>query len=171
MTWLNSGNAPLLLQHDHNQMIGKIESAKLEGGRVTAVVRFGRSSLAQEIKQDVEDGIRTNVNVGIQYLASWLRGNGAAAINNLMEDAATAEISRSQIWQWVTNGASTDDGKAITADRVQAIAAEELARIEQDAGEGYAGGRFDEAAALFERVALDPHFPEFLTLPAYERID
>ena len=118
-----------------------------------------------------EAGIRTNVNVGIRYLASWLRGDGAAAINNLMEDAATAEISRSQIWQWVTNGASTDDGKAITADRVRAIAAEELARTEQDAGEGYAGGRFDEAAALFERVALDPHFPEFLTLPAYERID
>lgn len=118
-----------------------------------------------------EDGIRTNVNVGIQYLASWLRGNGAAAINNLMEDAATAEISRSQIWQWVTNGAVTDDGIPVTANRVRAIAAEELARIEAEVGEAFTEGRFDEAAALFERVALDQQFPEFLTLPAYERIN
>jgi malate synthase len=118
-----------------------------------------------------EDGIRTNVNVGIQYLASWLCGNGAAAINNLMEDAATAEISRSQIWQWVTNGAVTDDGIPVTANRVRAIAAEELARIEAEVGEAFTEGRFDEAAALFERVALDQQFPEFLTLPAYERIN
>lgn len=141
------------LRDDVQVAAGDLIDVAVPGGRIT------------------EAGIRTNVNVGIQYLASWLRGNGAAAINNLMEDAATAEISRSQVWQWVTNGATTDDGTPITGDRVRSIAAEELARIEAEVGEAFADGRFDEAAALFERVALDPEFPEFLTLPAYERIN
>jgi malate synthase len=105
-----------------------------------------------------EQGIRTNVSVGIRYLASWLNGNGAAAIDNLMEDAATAEISRGQLWQWVHHGRTT-------AEEVRRIRDEELARIGGD------WPRIDEAARLFEQVALADEFPDFLTLPAYELLD
>jgi malate synthase len=119
-----------------------------------------------------EAGLRTNVSVGIQYLESWLRGNGAAAISNLMEDAATSEISRSQVWQWVRHGARTDNGPAITPERVRVIEAEELARIRESIGAAaYARGKYEEAAAIFERVALSKDFVEFLTLPAYEHVD
>jgi malate synthase len=119
-----------------------------------------------------EAGLRTNVSVGIQYIESWLRGVGAAAINNLMEDAATAEISRSQVWQWVRHGARTAEGTAITRDAVRATVAEELARIEAGIGtDYYSAGRFQEAASLFEQVSLSDEFVEFLTLPAYEHID
>jgi malate synthase len=101
-----------------------------------------------------EAGLRNNVSVGIQYLAAWLAGNGAAAINNLMEDAATAEISRSQIWQWLHHG-------RVTADDVRRLTDEEAAKL----GEGYA-----DARELFEQVATQPEYVEFLTLPAYERL-
>jgi malate synthase len=118
-----------------------------------------------------ESGVRNNVSVGIQYLESWLRGNGAVAIFNLMEDAATAEISRSQIWQWVHNGVSTQDGTPITAAYVRHIADEELDKIKETVGtERYEAGRYDEARELFEQVALADEFVEFLTLPAYERL-
>jgi malate synthase len=101
-----------------------------------------------------DDGVRLNVSVGIQYVASWLAGNGAAAINNLMEDAATAEISRSQIWQWARHG-------KVSPERVREVLGAELPD----------GGRFAEARVLFERVALADDFVEFLTLPAYDYID
>jgi malate synthase len=101
-----------------------------------------------------EDGLRQNVSVGIRYIESWLRGVGAAAIDNLMEDAATAEISRSQVWQWVEHG-------EFTRERVSEVIAEELPE----------GGRFEEAREIFERVALSDDFVEFLTLPAYDYID
>ncbi len=109
-----------------------------------------------------ENGVRTNASVGIQYVASWLRGVGAAAINNLMEDAATAEISRAQLWQWVRHGTRLDDGRAVTRELVRAIADEETKKV------AFAGGRFEEARALFDRVALADEFEEFLTIPAYE---
>jgi malate synthase len=96
--------------------------------------------------------VRLNVSVGIQYIGSWLAGTGAAAINNLMEDAATAEISRSQIWQWVRHG-------RVERGHVEAVVADELRQL----GDAYA-----PAAELFQQVALDPDFVEFLTLPAYE---
>ncbi len=99
-----------------------------------------------------DEGVRQNVSVGIRYIASWLAGTGAAAIDNLMEDAATAEISRSQIWQWVAHG-------RVDRRDVELAVADELGRL----GDGYA-----DAAALFEQVALDPEFVEFLTLPAYD---
>jgi malate synthase len=99
-----------------------------------------------------EDGVRLNVSVGIQYIGSWLAGTGAAAINNLMEDAATAEISRSQIWQWVRHG-------RVERSQVEAVVADELAQLGDD---------YRPAAELFQQVALDPEFVEFLTLPAYE---
>jgi malate synthase len=104
-----------------------------------------------------EDGVENNVSVGLQYLESWLRGVGAAAINNLMEDAATAEISRAQIWQWVRHG-KVDGG------RVHELEDAEIAGFPPE-------GRWDDARAVFDRVALDDHFEEFLTLPAYEYLD
>jgi malate synthase len=114
-----------------------------------------------------ETGLRQNVSVGIQYIESWLRGVGAAAIFNLMEDAATAEISRSQIWQWLHNGAHLDDGRQITPELVKQITDEELAKLPAEES----GRRFIEARQVFEQVALADEFVEFLTLPAYELID
>jgi malate synthase len=101
-----------------------------------------------------EEGLRQNVSVGIRYIESWLRGVGAAAIDDLMEDAATAEISRSQVWQWVHAG-------QFTPEQVRAVVAEQTPE----------GGRFADAREIFERVALSDDFVEFLTLPAYEYID
>jgi malate synthase len=119
-----------------------------------------------------EAGLRTNVSVGIQYIASWLRGTGAAAINNLMEDAATAEISRSQVWQWIHHGLALVEGPKVTADLVRKIEDEELAKIRKAVGDDfYAKGRYDDAREIFESVALSQEFKEFLTVPAYKRID
>ena len=116
-----------------------------------------------------EGGVRTNVSVGIRYMASWLTGTGAAAIDNLMEDAATAEISRSQIWQWVRHGARLDTGAPVTASMVRQVAAEELGRIRAQVGDGdYRAGRFERAWEFFSQVALEDDFVEFLTLPAYQ---
>ena len=117
-------------------------------------------------------GLRTNVNVGIQYVASWLRGTGAAAINNLMEDAATAEISRSQIWQWIHHGVSLAEGPRVTRELVRDAESEEVAKIRKSVGDDFfAKGRYDEAQKIFEEVALSEDFHEFLTIPAYEHID
>jgi malate synthase len=119
-----------------------------------------------------ESGLRNNVSVALQYLEAWLRGNGAVAINNLMEDAATAEISRSQVWQWIHNGVRLPDGTAITADLVGRIEDEELAAIRAAVGdEAWTAGRFDDARKLFERVALSDDFADFLTSAAYDSID
>lgn len=122
-------------------------------------------NLAIEGGQITEAGLHTNVSVGIRYIASWLNGVGAAAIDNLMEDAATAEISRSQVWQWVRAG-------KFTAEHVRDVAREVLSQLEQSLGaEAYAAGRFAEAGKLFEQVALSDDFAEFLTTPAYQLID
>jgi malate synthase len=122
-----------------------------------------------------EAGLRNNVNVGIQYISSWLRGNGAAGIYGLMEDAATAEISRSQVWQWIRHGRTLeDDGTPITADLVRRLEGEELERIRSEIGDDEwfeAEGRPKESRALFEQVALADELAEFLTIPAYEQLD
>ena len=119
-----------------------------------------------------EDGVRNNVNVGLRYLESWLRGSGAVTIFNLMEDSATAEIARAQIWQWIRHRATLDDGRVIDESLVQSIEEEELDSIRDSLGaELYERGRFKEAQALFERVALEESFPEFLTMPGLEYID
>jgi len=119
-----------------------------------------------------EAGLRMNVSVGIQYIESWLRGVGAAAINNLMEDVATAEISRSQVWQWVRHGSKLSDGQAVSAELVREIADDELAKLRERLGEdGWARSRFSDARAVFEQVALAKDFPAFLTLVALRHID
>jgi malate synthase len=110
-----------------------------------------------------EAGVRTNVGVALQYLAAWLAGNGAAAINNLMEDAATAEISRSQLWQWRVNATPLEDGRPMTAEVYIAIRDEELARLEA----AMPGFRWSDAATLLDDLVLSDEFAEFLTLDAY----
>ncbi|MGI8531699.1 MAG: malate synthase, partial [Geodermatophilaceae bacterium] len=118
-----------------------------------------------------EAGLRNNISVGIQYLESWLRGSGAVAINNLMEDAATAEISRSQVWQWLHNGVRLADGDEVTADLVERIIAEEYAAIREAQGdEVFAQGRWEDARETFSELALAEEYIDFLTLPAYERM-
>ncbi|MCO4252110.1 malate synthase A [Pseudarthrobacter raffinosi] len=111
-----------------------------------------------------EQGIRNNIEVGIRYIESWLRGNGAVAIHNLMEDAATAEISRSQLWQWIYSRAITDEGEIITRDWVEDLLDDEFESLER-----FDGDRFDDARDIFEEVTLARDFPTFLTLPAYTR--
>jgi malate synthase len=117
-----------------------------------------------------EPGLRNNVSVGLQYLANWLDGTGAVAIFNLMEDAATAEISRSQVWQWLHNDVTLAGGPKVTAGLVEQIIAEELAAIRAQFGAGYNEARYEQATALFKEVALADDYAEFLTLPAYERM-
>jgi malate synthase len=117
-----------------------------------------------------EAGLRNNISVGLQYLASWLGGNGAVAIFNLMEDAATAEISRSQVWQWLHNNVRLDDGQPVTRDLVQQIIGEELATIREAAGDSFDAPRYQQAVGLFSQVALADDYAEFLTLPAYEEM-
>jgi malate synthase len=119
-----------------------------------------------------ENGLRLNVSVGIQYIESWLRGIGAAAINNLMEDVATAEISRSQVWQWIRHSSRLTDGSIVNADLVREIADDELAKIrERLGGDGWAKSRFVDARAVFEEVALSSTFPAFLTLVALRDLE
>ncbi len=112
-----------------------------------------------------ETGLRYNINVGIHYLGAWLAGNGCVPIHNLMEDAATAEISRSQVWQWIRSPKGVlDDGRKVTAQMVRPLVAEELAKIKATP----AVGQFDRAAQIFEKMSTDEAFAEFLTLPLYE---
>jgi malate synthase len=109
-----------------------------------------------------EAGIRANLEVGVRYIESWLRGNGAAAINNLMEDAATAEISRSQIWQWIRAGARTDAGRVVTRRWITELLDDEFARLRR-----FDGDRFDEARRIFAECAVGEEYPTFLTVAAY----
>ncbi len=121
--------------------------------------------------QVTEAGLRSNVSVGIQYLESWLRGSGAVGINNMMEDAATAEISRSQVWQWLHNDVRLAGGEIVTRALVDRIVDEEMAAIREGKGEeAFAKGRWDDARATFTEMALADSYVEFLTLPAYDRM-
>jgi malate synthase len=121
-----------------------------------------------------ETGLRNNVNVAIQYISSWLRGNGAAGIYGLMEDAATAEIARGQVWQWIRHEVKLETGQIVTPELVGQVATEELAKIRQEIGDDEwfeREGRPKQSRALFEQVALADELPEFLTIPAYEQLD
>jgi malate synthase len=136
---------------------------------VTAKELLDLASTPGEI---TEGGLRTDVSVGFQYVSFWLGGRGAAAINSMMEDAATAEISRSQIWQWVHHGVKLEDGREVTRDLVREVLDEETAKIRESVGEEtWRAGRPAETREIFERVALAPELIEFLTLPAYEYLD
>jgi malate synthase len=115
-------------------------------------------------------GLRNNLYVALAYTAVWLSGTGAVAIFNLMEDAATAEISRSQIWQWIRSEVVLDDGPLVTKDVVERMIDEELVQIREHEGDGFDAARYGQAVGLFAEVALADSFAEFLTLPAYERM-
>ncbi|NMM44428.1 malate synthase A [Rhodospirillaceae bacterium KN72] len=117
-----------------------------------------------------EAGVRTNIQVGIRYTEAWLGGNGCVPLFNLMEDAATAEISRAQLWQWAKHGAVTVEGIKLGREAISGMIAEEMKKIEADAGGSLAGTRFVQAGKLFEKMALAEDFPTFLTLPAYEMV-
>ena len=137
------------LREDVLATADELLDTRIEGGRVT------------------EAGVSTNVSVALQYLASWLAGNGAAAINNLMEDAATAEISRSQLWQWRVHGVTLDDGRPMTAELYAAVRDAELDRLRASAPDY----RWTDAAALLDGLVLGDGFPEFLTLAAYPMLE
>ena len=128
--------------------------------------------LASTPGEITEQGLRTDVSVGFQYISFWLGGRGAAAINSLMEDAATAEISRAQIWQWVRHGTTLEDGRTVTADLVREVLDQETAKIREQVGEDtWGAGRPRETREIFERVALSEELNEFLTLIAYKYLD
>jgi len=126
----------------------------------------------QPEKPITEAGLRNNISVGIQYLGAWLAGNGCVPVYNLMEDAATAEISRSQIWQWIHSPKGVlEDGRKVTRELVRQLLPEELARVKSLlGGAGWAAGRYEDGAKLFERLTTSDEYVEFLTLPGYERL-
>jgi malate synthase len=118
-----------------------------------------------------EEGLRHNVRVGIQYIEAWLRGNGCVPLYNLMEDAATAEISRAQVWQWLHHGAAVD-GVRLDKDRFARVVDEEMQRVRREVGEArFQSGRFADARDLFVALSTSPKFEDFLTLVAYERLE
>jgi malate synthase len=122
--------------------------------------------------QRTAEGLGLNIRVGVQYIEAWLRGRGAVPIYNLMEDAATAEISRAQVWQWIHLGARLEDGRPVTPDMFRAALAAEMERVKGEVGAAaFEGGRFPEAIKLFSDMSLADTFEEFLTLPAYRLID
>lgn len=137
-----------VLRSDVDVNARQLLDCRIEGGKVT------------------EAGLRHNINVALQYMDNWLRGTGAAAIFNLMEDAATAEISRSQIWLWRTRGVVLDDGRTVNAELYQQIKEEELSKLIANGA-----GRLREAAELLDRLVLSEEFIEFLTIPAYDYLD
>jgi malate synthase len=146
----------------------QIASRPRQDVRVTAadLLRF------EPEKPITEPGVRLNINVAIQYIGAWLAGQGAVPIYNLMEDAATAEISRSQVWQWIRSvKGRLDDGRKVTREMVAAMIPEEMQKIRTLLGPAFGDGRYEEAAGLFANLVNNDTFVEFLTLPAYERID
>jgi malate synthase len=137
-------------------------SVKREPVRISA-----KDLLAVPAGTITEAGLRWNIDVGLQYVEAWLRGVGCVPIYNLMEDAATAEISRAQVWQWLKHGVKLDDGRPVTAELVRSITVEQLAKLTAQSP----GGRFEDARKIFEQMMTSVEFPEFLTQPAYEYID
>jgi malate synthase len=141
---------------------------KREDVHVTAAQLLDVASTPGEV---TEEGLRNNISVGIQYLESWLRGSGAVGIYNLMEDAATAEISRSQVWQWLHNDVQLSNGHTVTRELVEQLIDEEMATIKERVGEeAFSNGRWNDARDTFAEMALSDEYADFLTLPAYERM-
>jgi len=145
----NRPNQKDRLREDVRIGAAELLDTRVPGGRVT------------------DAGVRGNVSVALQYLAAWLDGAGAVAINNLMEDTATAEIARAQLWQWVRHGVRTEDGAPVTLERCRSLLAEEVGRLERPDRPG----RWREAAALLDELVGAKEFPEFLTVGAYEKLE
>ncbi|MDQ0201611.1 malate synthase A [Neobacillus ginsengisoli] len=167
-TWVaHPGLVPVALEVFNREMpvANQIHTTKQQKIEVTA-----KDLLEIPGGNITEEGVRVNINVGIQYVASWLSGRGAAPIHNLMEDAATAEISRAQLWQWIRHPKGVlQDGRKVTVDMYEQYKVEELEKIKQEIGDtAYKNGRFTEAIELFDQLILNDEFAEFLTLPGYE---
>jgi malate synthase len=140
--------------------------------RKTGIDRRALLDVASTPRRVSERGLRANVSVAFRYISFWLAGRGAAAIDNLMEDAATAEICRSQIWQWIHHQVRLEDGRTVTSELVRQLLDEETERIRAEVGEEvWAAGRPDETRVVFERVALQKELPEFMTQVAYELLE
>jgi malate synthase len=170
-TWVaHPGLVPVALEAFNRIMPtpNQIASKKRDDVRVGAadLVRFEPETPI------TEKGLRLNINVAIQYIGAWLAGQGAVPIFNLMEDAATAEISRSQVWQWMRSPKGVlDDGRKVTKDMVALMIPEEMKKIRELLGDAFGLGKYDDAAKIFADLVNNDTFVEFLTLPAYERID
>lgn len=167
-TWVaHPGLVPVAMEVFNREMLdaNQIQSKRLEDLQVTV-----EQLLEVPNGTITEAGVRMNINVGIQYVASWLSGRGAAPINDLMEDAATAEISRAQLWQWVRHPKGIlEDGRKVTFEMYRQFKVEELEKIALELGmESFQKGRFAEAEKLFDRLILEDEFIDFLTLPGYE---
>ena len=149
----NDFNISLLKQLYDNPNITQEDLLKVPSGTIT------------------EKGLRDNIKVGLQYTEAWLCGNGCVPLYNLMEDAATAEISRSQLWQWLNHQSVIEDGISITKDLLDNIFKDEMNNIKTEVGvERFNNGRFDLALELFKEMVYSKDFDEFLTLPAYKHI-
>jgi malate synthase len=135
-------------------------------------VRITREDLLQVHEGErTEAGLRENIRVGVQYIEAWLEGRGAVPLYNLMEDAATAEISRAQIWQWLYHRSRLEDGREVTADLFRKICDDEMAKVREAIGPTtYDAGRFEDATELFTEMSLALEFEEFLTIPAYRLV-
>ncbi len=137
--------------------------------RSRAVVVMAEDLLRLPQGTRTEEGLRHNVRVGVQYLEAWLRGTGCVPLYHLMEDAATAEISRTQVWQWIHHGASLSDGRPVSRASFETIVAGEMRRVRDEIGpRRFDTGRFDEARDLFVSLSTADTCPDFLTLPAYD---
>jgi malate synthase len=165
-TWVaHPGLVPVALQAFDRHMPGPNQISRQREDVVTSAAEL----LAAPAGTITEAGVRTNLSVGLQYLEAWLGGLGCVPLYSLMEDAATAEISRAQLWQWLQGGAVLADGRPVTAALYDALLAEELVKIEAEVGaDRYARGRFPAAVQLFMGMIKSSRLDEFLTLPAYE---
>jgi len=167
-TWVaHPGLVPIALKAFDKHMPGPNQiSRQRDDVQVTA-----SEILAAPAGTITEAGVRTNLSVGLQYVEAWLGGLGCVPLYNLMEDAATAEISRAQLWQWLHHGAKLADGRAVTSALYDALLADELMKIKNEVGaDRYAAGHFPAAVDLFMRMVKSPELDDFLTLPAYERL-
>jgi malate synthase len=170
-TWVaHPGLVPVALEAFDRLMPGpnQIASKKRED------VKVGQADLLkfEPASPITEKGVRLNISVAIQYIGAWLAGQGAVPIFNLMEDAATAEISRSQVWQWIRSPKGVlDDGRKVSKEMIAAMIPEEMGKIRELLGAAFGEGRYDEAAKIFADLVYNDTFVDFLTLPAYERID
>ncbi len=166
-TWVAHPGLVSMAQEIFSAKLGD-EPNQIDNLRADVAVT-GSDLLAVPTGTRTDAGLRHNIRVGVQYLEAWLRGSGCVPLYNLMEDAATAEISRTQIWQWLRHGVQTDDGRTVTVERVNETIADEMRKLQSELGaDRFAAGKFSEARDLFAQVATDTDsFTEFLTLPAY----
>jgi malate synthase len=171
-TWVAHPDSVAVAMKEFDAVLGDAPNQLSKQRDDVAVTNRDLLAVGQTEGTATLEGLANDVNVGIQYISSWLRGNGAAGIYGLMEDAATAEIARGQVWQWIRHSVTLDTGQIVTPELVGQVADEQLARIREEVGAEWfaANGRAELSRALFERVALSEDFEEFLTLPAYEEL-